>query len=121
MTIIYGKAGDELTAKQLAVTMLAVKGFTYREIGGMLFISPFTVAQHIKEAYARTNTDSRAELTLWAVQRGLIGAPALPDDARIGALLTQAGHTPGDVISRETLAVLRRFVQLVIADSRVAA
>ena len=101
--------------------MLAVKGYTYREIGERLCISSCTVKQHIQEAYARTDSGSRAELTLWAVRRGLIGALDMPDDDRIGELLFEAGHIPGDVISSDTLDVLRRFVQIVIATSRVAA
>ena len=121
MSKISGKPGDELTTRQSTVTNLAVRGFTYKEIGAKLFLSPDTVAQHIKEAYARTCTGSRAELTLWAVKTGMIGAPAIPDDSRIGDLLVEAGHVPGDVISGETIDVLRRFVGLVIAESRATA
>ena len=67
------KAGDlPLSARQLEVSRLVANGLTNAAIAETLGISPRTVTSHLDHIYGRLGIGSRAALTRWIVERGLI-------------------------------------------------
>lgn len=63
---------DGLTARQLQVLNLIVRGYTNPEIAGELRIGVRTVEAHRKHIQQRTNRNSRAELVSYARGHGLV-------------------------------------------------
>jgi DNA-binding CsgD family transcriptional regulator len=51
-----------LTARERDVAGLAVRGLTNAEIAGVLFLSPYTVQDHLKQVFERTGVAGRTEL-----------------------------------------------------------
>lgn len=51
-----------LTAREREVAVLAAGGLTNREIAAQLYVSAYTVADHLKAVFAKTGARSRAEL-----------------------------------------------------------
>jgi HD-GYP domain-containing protein (c-di-GMP phosphodiesterase class II) len=73
-----GPAG--LTEREVEVLRLAARGLTNKDIAGVLFISPKTVANHIEHIYAKIGASSRAMAGLYAVKHGL-----LPEEEPVSA------------------------------------
>jgi two-component system, NarL family, nitrate/nitrite response regulator NarL len=48
------------------------KGFTIKEIAGLMGIKWFTVNDHIKAIYRKLNVSSRAEAAVLASKQGLV-------------------------------------------------
>ena len=61
-----------LSARQLEVSRLVANGMTNAAIAETLGISPRTVTSHLDHIYGRLGIGSRAALTRWIVERGLI-------------------------------------------------
>lgn len=61
-----------LSARQLEVSRLVANGLTNAAIAETLGISPRTVTSHLDHIYGRLGIGSRAALTRWIVERGLI-------------------------------------------------
>lgn len=61
-----------LSARQLEVSRLVANGLTNAAIAEALGISPRTVTSHLDHIYGRLGIGSRAALTRWIVERGLI-------------------------------------------------
>jgi non-specific serine/threonine protein kinase len=61
-----------LTARELEILRLIAAGRVNREVADELFISPATVARHIANIYRKLDIDSRAKLTAFALQQGLL-------------------------------------------------
>ncbi|WP_394940970.1 AAA family ATPase [Psychromicrobium sp. YIM B11713] len=57
------KTFDELTVQELRVARLAASGYTNRDIGTQLFISPRTVGHHLSSVFSKLGLSSRAELS----------------------------------------------------------
>lgn len=64
-----------LTDREEEVLTLLAKGLTVRSVAEFLEISPNTAAGYVKTIYRKLNISSRAEATLEATQRGLVGKP----------------------------------------------
>lgn len=62
---------DGLTAREATVLSLLAAGRTNREIAETLAVSPFTVARHITNLYAKIGARGRAEATAYALRHGL--------------------------------------------------
>ena len=62
---------DALTRRELEVLRLLARGYTYKEIGGQLFISVKTVETHASNILRKTQTSNRHQLTRWAADRNL--------------------------------------------------
>jgi len=62
-----------LTDRQLEVLRLVAKGFSNREIGRRLVVSPRTAEHHVQDIYARIGVSTRAGAALYAMQPDLIG------------------------------------------------
>jgi DNA-binding CsgD family transcriptional regulator len=62
---------DGLSARELDVLRLAARGHSNREIGGELFISEHTVANHVRGILRKTGCANRTEATAYAYRRGL--------------------------------------------------
>ncbi|MFT7470565.1 MAG: DNA-binding NarL/FixJ family response regulator [Kiritimatiellia bacterium] len=65
---------EPLTEKQKAILSYVSKGFTSREIAGLLDISYYTVTTHVKNIYRKLHVNSRAEALFEATQLGLINS-----------------------------------------------
>jgi two-component system response regulator NreC len=61
-----------LTAREQQVLRLIAEGLSNKQIGETLGISPKTVARHRDNITQKLNLSSRAELTRYAIQKGLI-------------------------------------------------
>lgn len=63
---------DLLTTRELEVLRLIARGYTYKEIGEQLYISPKTVENHVSSVLRKLQLSNRHELTRWAHDRKLI-------------------------------------------------
>jgi HD-GYP domain-containing protein (c-di-GMP phosphodiesterase class II) len=66
-----------LTAREVEIVRLLVRGLTARAIAGQLVISPKTASSHIEHIYAKTGVSNRAQLSLFAMKHGLMAEPQL--------------------------------------------
>jgi DNA-binding NarL/FixJ family response regulator len=65
---------DPLSARERDILHLLALGYTNQEIGAKLFISVRTVDTHRAHVMRKLQLDTRAELVLFALAHGLIGA-----------------------------------------------
>ncbi|MGA0613058.1 LuxR C-terminal-related transcriptional regulator [Caldimonas sp. KR1-144] len=61
-----------LTTRESEVLTYLSKGFTIKEIAGLMGIKWFTVNDHIKAIYRKLNVSSRAEAAVLASKQGLV-------------------------------------------------
>ena len=66
-------ARSRLTAQELSVIRLAAEGYTNREIGARLYLSPHTVKEYLSHAMRKLGVESRFEAVVQAGRRGLLG------------------------------------------------
>jgi len=66
---------SELSARELEVLELIVKGHSNREIGEVLGISEATVKWHVNIILSRLNVSDRTQATVAALQRGIVHLP----------------------------------------------
>ncbi len=72
-----------LSPRELEVAALVAKSLTNREIADRLVISPRTAEHHVQHVYAKLGVSSRAAVTLFAVEHGLVDAAVdAPDSGR---------------------------------------
>jgi two-component system NarL family response regulator len=64
--------GHELTARELEVLGLIVRGQSNKEIGGSLSISEATVKTHINSILSKMGVTDRTQAATSAIQRGLV-------------------------------------------------
>jgi len=62
-----------LSSKEMQVMRLVYEGCTNEEIADKLYISPFTVKNHIKSAYAKLEVHEKAEFIRYANKNHLFG------------------------------------------------
>lgn len=67
-----------LTQRELEVLRLVAKGFSDRQIGDAMFVSPRTVNAHVRHILAKTQLKNRTELSIWAVEHSLVRADTGP-------------------------------------------
>jgi two-component system NarL family response regulator len=64
--------GQELTARELEVLRLIVRGQSNKEIGGSLSISEATVKTHINSILSKMGVTDRTQAATSAIQRGIV-------------------------------------------------
>ena len=65
--------GSDLTVRQLEILTLMVEGLTNNEIADRLYLSPYTVRNHVSEILSKLGTSTRTEAAALAVRLGLVG------------------------------------------------
>jgi DNA-binding CsgD family transcriptional regulator len=65
---------DGLSVRELEILGLVAQGLSNREIGGKLFISEHTAANHIRSILRKTGCANRTEAASYAHRRGLVEA-----------------------------------------------
>lgn len=63
-----------LTAREIDVLALLVRGLPNKEIGAALSVTPRTVATHIEHIFAKTGVNSRGAAAMFAMRHGLVDA-----------------------------------------------
>lgn len=63
---------DPLTTRERDVLTLLAKGYTVKDVAGLLDIGVYTAAGYAKSVYRKLNVSSRAEATLEATRRGYV-------------------------------------------------
>ncbi len=67
-----------LTAREVEVLRLVVRGLSNREIGEQLVISPKTAGNHVEHIYAKTGASNRQRASLFAIKHGLMADHSAP-------------------------------------------
>ncbi len=70
--VAKGSELERLTPRESEVLAYLSKGFTIKEIAGLIGIKWFTVNDHIKSIYKKLNVSSRAEAAVLASKQGLV-------------------------------------------------
>jgi DNA-binding CsgD family transcriptional regulator len=65
-----------LTAREVEVLALLVRGLSNKEIAATLSVTPRTVATHIEHIFAKTDVTSRGAAAMFALRHGLVDAAA---------------------------------------------
>ena len=65
-------AGHPLSPRELEVALLIAKGLKSKEVGNKLDIERGTVDKHIEHIYNKLGVDSRAQIAIWLMKRGLL-------------------------------------------------
>jgi DNA-binding CsgD family transcriptional regulator len=65
-----------LTDREVDVLRLAARGLSNKEIAGELVVSARTVQHHLASAYDKTGRRTRAGAAVFAIEHGLVPAPA---------------------------------------------
>ena len=60
-----------LSAREDQVLRLVASGLGNREIAGRLFVSPNTVANHVRAILAKTGSGNRTEAAAFAIRSGM--------------------------------------------------
>ncbi|MGN6162429.1 MAG: HD domain-containing phosphohydrolase [Marmoricola sp.] len=63
-----------LTAREVEVLTLLVRGLSTKEIAQQLTVSPRTVTAHLEHIYAKTATSSRGAASMFALRHGIVTA-----------------------------------------------
>ncbi len=71
-SVVPGVANTSLTARETEILRLVAKGLNFKEIGGVLGLSPHTVTTHVKRIYQKLAVHSRGEAVYEASQLGLL-------------------------------------------------
>jgi DNA-binding NarL/FixJ family response regulator len=66
------KLFEELTAREVQVLQLLVKGLANKQIGDHLNISEHTVKDHLKSVFGKLQVEDRTEAVTAGIQRGII-------------------------------------------------
>ena len=61
-----------LTPRELDIVRLLVAGRRDQEIADVLFLSRRTVQTHVTHIFAKLDANTRAEVAVYAVRRGLV-------------------------------------------------
>jgi DNA-binding NarL/FixJ family response regulator len=69
--VATGDEPESLTPREREVLGQVARGHSYAEIGEVLFISPKTVENHVRNILAKLHLSRRHELIRWAVDRGI--------------------------------------------------
>jgi len=69
-------SGSPLTSREKEVLQLVAQGKTNREIGARLFITEYTVKNHLRSILSKLHVHSRVQAATYALREGLIEDPS---------------------------------------------
>ena len=72
--VATGQPADPLTRREREVAALVARGLTDRQIAAELVITEGTVGVHLEHIFSKLGIRSRAQLAVWAAERGLVAA-----------------------------------------------
>jgi DNA-binding NarL/FixJ family response regulator len=75
-----GANTGHLTARQVEVAVMIARGLTNQGIADELVLTPGTVANHVEHILTKLGFRSRAQIAVWAVERGLVASERPPHD-----------------------------------------
>ncbi|WP_318506617.1 response regulator transcription factor [Bacillus sp. T3] len=67
-------ASNPLSQREMEILKLVAKGYTNKEISNMIFISEYTVKNHMKNITKKLDIKNRVQLTRFAIDNGWIEA-----------------------------------------------
>jgi DNA-binding CsgD family transcriptional regulator len=70
--------GGPLTAREREVAALIARGYTNRQIAEVLVVAEATAVRHVANILNKLGMGSRAQVAVWAVQRGLPTSTTTP-------------------------------------------
>jgi DNA-binding CsgD family transcriptional regulator len=68
---VHSQAPDSLSPREIKVLRLLAAGTSNNAIASKLFISPHTVANHVRNILAKTNCENRTQAAAYALRHGL--------------------------------------------------
>jgi DNA-binding CsgD family transcriptional regulator len=71
-TVAVAAASHPLSPREVEVAVLIAQGLTSKEVGRRLSIERGTVDTHVQHIYNKLSIDSRPQLAVWLVERGLL-------------------------------------------------
>jgi DNA-binding NarL/FixJ family response regulator len=69
---VLNKSFDGLTEREREIAALVAQGQSNREIAEALVLSEHTVARHVSHILGKLSVGSRAQVAVWASEKGLI-------------------------------------------------
>jgi|GEM_PF-999525 len=97
---------DLITPRERTLLNFLGKGFTNKEIANSLGIAEVTVKFHLAKLYNKFNVQSRLQLLMFAIERGLISGPNNSQRPTID--LSKAFKRPGRQLGRNSKRLLVR-------------
>lgn len=74
LAVVAAQGGDPLSERECEVAVLIARGCTNREIAHELVIAEATAVRHVANILNSLGLRSRAQVAVWAVERGLVAA-----------------------------------------------
>ncbi len=89
------RSNERLSARECAVLALIARGQSNKRVAQALRITPETVKSHIKRAFVKLGSKTRAEAVARATELGFLGTAAtLPVSSHAGTASVRAPRTP---------------------------
>lgn len=61
-----------LTQRELDVLVITAKGFSQKEVAGLLSIKQSTVNDRMRSVFLKLDVNTRVEAAVWAAKKGLV-------------------------------------------------
>jgi DNA-binding CsgD family transcriptional regulator len=105
-----GSRGTLLSPREWEIAALLAQGKGNRDIAGDLVLSERTVHAHIRSIFAKLGFNSRSQVTIWGIQRGIASGPSVAlttqhNMSKDRTLSVVAGAAFGSASGRDVISV----------------